>query len=140
MPKKIVVASGYFQPIHVGHIGYLSRAKSLGDFLIVIVNNDEQARMKHGYSFMPCNERIEIVRALECVDMVVESIDTDRTVCKTLEMLHPHIFTNGGDQTNDTIPEIDICEKMGIELVDGLGAKVQSSRWLIRKVKDSEYT
>ncbi len=139
MPKKIVVASGYFQPIHVGHIGYLSRAKSLGDFLIVIVNNDEQARMKHGYSFMPCNERIEIVRALECVDMVVESIDTDRTVCKTLEMLHPHIFTNGGDQTNDTIPEIDICEKMGIELVDGLGAKVQSSRWLIRKVKDSEY-
>ncbi len=139
MPRKIVVASGYLSPLHSGHITYLSKAKSLGDFLIVVVNNDKQAELKHGYSFMPCSERIEVVRALECVDMVVESIDEDRTVCKTLRMLHPHVFTNGGDQTNETIPEAKICNEMGIEMIDGLGDKVQSSRWLIEKVRESEY-
>ena len=107
--------------------------------MIVIVNNDKQAELKHGYSFMPCSERIQVVRALECVDMVVESIDEDRTVCKTLKMLHPHVFTNGGDQTNANIPEAEICKEMGIELVDGLGDKIQSSRWLIQKVRESSY-
>jgi cytidyltransferase-like protein len=139
MPKKIVVASGFLSPLHRGHITYLSKSKELGDFLIVIVNNDKQARLKHGYSFMPCSERIEVVRALECVDMVVESIDEDRTVCKTLRMLHPHVFTNGGDQTNETIPEAATCKEMGIEMIDGLGEKVQSSRWLIKKVIESDY-
>ena len=105
--KKIVVASGYFSPLHKGHIEYLTKSKELGDFLVVIVNNDKQSIMKHNYSFMTCEERIEVIRALSCVDMVVESIDTDRSVCNTLKMLHPHIFTNGGDQTNESIPESD---------------------------------
>lgn len=134
MSKKIVVASGYFNPLHKGHIEYLNKAKELGDLLIVIVNNDNQAIMKHGKTFMKCAERVAIVRELKCVDIALESVDQDRTVCKTLKMLHPHFFVNGGDQNNDTIPEVDICKVMGIQLVDGLGDKIQSSSWLLNGV------
>lgn len=135
MTKKIVVASGYFDVLHVGHIEYLERSKALGDQLIVIVNNDTQAILKKGKPFMPCAERIKIIRSLKCVDFAIESIDTDRTVCKTLAILHPHIFTNGGDQNNNTIPERVICEELEIQLTDGLGDKIQSSSWLINGVK-----
>ena len=130
---KIVVASGYFDPIHVGHIEYLKRSKQLGNKLIVIVNNDHQAKLKKGKSFMPCNERVKVVRELECVDFAIEAVDKDRTVCESIRILHPDIFTNGGDQNNDTIPEKKICEKYNIKLVDGLGDKIQSSSWLIKK-------
>lgn len=128
----IVVASGYFDPLHVGHIEYLKKSADLGDKLIVIVNNDRQAALKKGKAFMPCAERVKVVRELECVDMAIESCDEDRTVCKTLSILHPHIFTNGGDQTNETIPEREVCERLGIQLVDSLGDKIQSSSWLIK--------
>ena len=97
----------------------------------MIVNNDKQAKLKKGKAFMPCPERVKVVRELTNVDIAIESCDEDRTVCKTLALLHPHIFTNGGDQTNDTIPEREICEKMGIQMIDGLGAKIQSSSLLI---------
>ena len=69
------------------------------------------------------------------MDFAVLSIDNDKTVCKTLESIRPHIFTNGGDQTNDIIPEKEICDKLNIELVDGLGGKIQSSSWLLAKNK-----
>ena len=82
---------------------------------------------------MPEEERLKIVRSLECVDAAILAVDEDRTVCKTLKLIHPHIFTNGGDQTNDKIPEKDVCMEMGTELVDGLGDKIQSSSWLIAK-------
>jgi nicotinamidase/pyrazinamidase len=133
MSKKIVVASGYFDPMHAGHIEYLQQSKDLGDTLIVIVNNDRQATLKKGKSFMPCAERVKMVRALECVDAAIESIDEDRTVCRTLGILHPHIFTNGGDQFNDNIPEAKVCRELGIDLVDSLGNKIQSSSWLVRQ-------
>ncbi len=133
--KKIVVASGYFSPIHSGHIEYLQKSKDLGDILIVIVNNDRQEILKKGKIFMKAAERVRVVRALECVDVAIESMDEDRTVCKTLAALHPHIFTNGGDQFNDTIPERVTCEKYGIKLVDGLGNKIQSSSGLIENAK-----
>ena len=112
-------------------IEYLNKSASLGNKLIVIVNNDKQAKLKKGKAFMPCSERVKVVRELTNVDIAIESCDEDRTVCKTLALLHPHIFTNGGDQTNDTIPEREICEKMGIQMIDGLGAKIQSSSLLI---------
>lgn len=133
MSETIVCASGYFNPIHYGHIEYLEKSKQLGDKLIVIVNNDKQSHLKKGSSFMPEEERLKIVRSLRCVDAAVLSVDEDRTVCKTLSHLHPDIFTNGGDQNNDTIPERDICEKMGAKLVDNLGDKIQSSSWLLAK-------
>ena len=84
---------------------------------------------------MPENERLKIIRSLRIVDMAVLSIDEDRTVCKTLESVRPDIFTNGGDQSNDIIPEKDICEKLGIKLVDGMGNKIQSSSWLLEKAQ-----
>lgn len=132
--SKIVCVSGYFDPIHVGHLEYFRKSKVLGDKLLVIVNNDEQAILKKGKPFMPVNERIELIKEFKCVDIVVKSIDTDRTVCKTLEVLEPKpdYFCNGGDQFNNIIPEAEICKKRNITLIDGLGDKIQSSSWLIK--------
>tara|TARA_B100000424_G_scaffold270005_1_gene268288 strand:- start:2621 stop:2965 length:345 start_codon:yes stop_codon:yes gene_type:complete len=109
-------------------------SKKIGDKLMVIVNNDTQAILKKGKPFMPVDERIKIIKELRCVDIVVKSIDNDRTVCKTLETIEPkpHYFCNGGDQNNNTIPETEICNKRGIELRDEFGEKIQSSSWLIR--------
>lgn len=134
MDNKIVLVSGYFDPLHVGHIEYFKLSKKLGHELMVIVNNDEQAALKKGKSFMPFEERLKIIEELKCVDYVVPSIDTSRSVVETIAQLEPkpHYFCNGGDQFNDIIPEADICEKRGIQLVDGLGGKVQSSSWLIK--------
>lgn len=134
MPKKIVVASGYFDPLHWGHVEYLQRSRELGDKLIVIVNNDQQTISKKGFCCMPASQRVKLLRELECVDTAIESIDDDRTVCKTLAALHPDIFANGGDQNNNSIPEAEICNKLNIKMVDGLGDKIQSSRWLIENL------
>jgi cytidyltransferase-like protein len=137
--KKIVVASGYFNPLHVGHVEYLEKSKEIGGdncVLVVIVNNDNQTRLKKGKVLISAKDRIKVVRAMECVDLVVESIDEDRTVCKTLAALHPDIFTNGGDQSNDSIPEAEVCKRLGIEMIDGLGAKVESSSDIVRRAKE----
>lgn len=136
MPIAVCV-SGYFDPLHVGHIEYMRRAKLKGDMLVVIVNNDKQAELKKGRAFMPVEERAQILQSLRLVDQVYVSFDEDRTVCKTLEMVHPDVFCNGGDQNNDSIPEAEICKKLGIELVDGLGEKVQSSSWLLAAAKET---
>ena len=138
MNPIIVAASGYFDPLHIGHIEYLELAKKLGDRLIVIVNNDAQAALKKGKSFMPLKERMEIVKALRCVDEVIASIDKDKTVCKTLEALKPDIFAKGGDRTADEIPESSVCKELEIKIVDGLGAKIQSSSDLVSKAKQSK--
>lgn len=136
MAQRIVCVSGYFNPLHAGHIEYFEKSKALGDKLIVIVNNDKQSFLKKGSSFMPENERLTIIRSLRIVDFAILSIDEDRTVCKTLESVRPHIFSNGGDQTNDSIPEGPVCEKLGIQMIDGLGDKIQSSSWLLAKNKN----
>lgn len=129
--QKVVVCSGYFDPLHYGHVEYLERSKALGDTLVVIVNNDAQAAQKKGRAFMPCAERVKVVRALRCVDAVIESVDQDRSVCQTLAMLHPSVFANGGDRAQGNVPETAVCERMGIQMVDGLGDKIQSSSHLI---------
>jgi cytidyltransferase-like protein len=136
MAQRIVCVSGYFNPLHAGHIEYFEKSKALGDKLIVIVNNDKQSFLKKGSSFMPENERLTIIRSLRIVDFAILSIDEDRTVCKTLESVRPHVFSNGGDQTNDSIPEGPVCEKLGIQMIDGLGDKIQSSSWLLAKNKN----
>ena len=127
MSKKTVAVSGYFDPIHVGHIEYLELAKKIGDYLIVIVNNDFQASLKKGKSFMNENDRVEIVSALKCVDEVFLSIDKDSSVCKSLEHLKPDIFANGGDRKLDEIPETSVMKKYNIKMFDGLGKKIRSS-------------
>lgn len=129
-----VVASGYFDPIHSGHIEYLEKARVMGDRLIVIINNDRQAILKKGYEFMPFKQRIEIVKAIRYVDEVFPSIDEDSTVCKSLEAVRPDIFAKGGDRFNYEIPEADICRKLGIMIFSGLGEKIQSSSHLVRNL------
>ena len=124
---KVVAVSGYFDPIHVGHLEYLKMAKSLGDKLVVIINSDYQAGLKKGKSFMPEQDRLEIVQALRCVDEVFLSIDKDKSVCKSLEYLKPDIFANGGDRSLEEIPETAVMKKYNIEMVDGLGEKIRSS-------------
>ena len=123
----VVAVSGYFDPIHVGHLKYLKLAKQLGDKLIVIVNNDKQTILKKGKSFMNEKDRMEIVSALQCVDEVFLSIDDDKSVCKSLEFLKPSIFANGGDRSLSEIPETAIIDKYSIKMVDGLGNKIRSS-------------
>ena len=95
----VVAVSGYFDPIHVGHLELLKLARQLGDKLVVIVNNDQQAVLKKGKSFMNEKDRMEIVSALQSVDEVFLSIDNDKSVCKSLEFLKPNIFANGGDRS-----------------------------------------
>ena len=125
--NKIVTVSGYFDPLHVGHLEYFEYAKKLGNYLVVIVNNDHQCQLKKGKSFMPENDRVKIVKAIKGVDEVVLSLDDDRTVCETLAFIRPDIFANGGDRHNQEIPEAKVCRKYNIELVDGLGNKIRSS-------------
>ena len=125
--KIRVAVSGYFDPIHVGHLEYLKMAKELGDSLVVIVNNNHQCELKKGKPFMDQNDRLEIVKALRFVDEVFLSIDKDRTVCKSLEAVRPNIFANGGDRATSEVPETPICKKYNIKMVDGLGDKIRSS-------------
>lgn len=124
---KRVAISGYFDPIHIGHLEYIKMARELGDYLIVIVNNDKQAVLKKGKSFMCEDDRLMISSQIKGVDEAIMSIDDDKTVCKTLDLLKPDIFANGGDRSNEEIPEYKICKENGTEVVDGLGDKIRSS-------------
>tara|TARA_R100000541_G_scaffold34961_1_gene43318 strand:+ start:139 stop:573 length:435 start_codon:yes stop_codon:yes gene_type:complete len=143
--KKVVVVSGYFNPIHKGHIELFNKAKTHGDKLWVIVNNDIQRELKDSKKFMNEDERLLIVSNLKMVDFSIISVDEDRTVNETLRALYIKsissdpkqrlIFANGGDQTNESIPESQICDRLNIEMIDGLGNKIQSSSWLINDDK-----
>jgi len=81
---------------------------------------------------------MRIVSAIRGVDEVVKSIDTDRTICRTLEMVKPDIFANGGDRHNQEIPEAEVCRQYGIEIIDGLGDKIRSSSDLVARSKEDK--
>ena len=136
--KKLIIVSGYFNPLHKGHLDLFEKAKEVGDLLCVIVNNDIQRELKGSKFFQDQDERIQIIRALSIVDMAWISVDKDLTQNETLKVMVDNFygsmklaFANGGDQTNETIPEADICRTFDIELIDGLGDKIQSSSWLL---------
>ena len=142
---RIVVVSGYFNPLHVGHLDYLESAKKLGDFLIVIVNNDDQVKIKGSTPFMSLEDRIRIVKSLDCVSQAIPSVDEDSSVVQTLNILHTKyslewdfdemIFAYGGDRKADYIPEYELCEKRGIKMAFNVGGgKTQSSSILLNKV------
>ena len=140
MKPRAIIVSGYFNPIHKGHIEYFLNAKANGDKLFVIVNSDFQRALKCSKEFQDENERVFIVENLRMVDKCFLSIDIDRTVAESIKLIFNQFgneyqlaFANGGDQNNDTIPERSICEELGIELIDGLGGKIQSSSWLLKK-------
>ena len=139
--QKAIIVSGYFNPIHKGHLEYFNNAKAMADQLFVIVNNDNQRELKGSKEFQDENERMIIVSNIKAVDKAILSIDTDRTVCATIKMIAEQFgnkfelgFANGGDQNNDTIPERSVCKEMNVTLIDGLGDKIQSSSWLLKKL------
>ena len=136
--NKIVITSGYFNPVHKGHLELFYNAKEVGD-VWVIVNNDHQRKLKGSKEFMLEDERLEIITALKVVDIALLSMDKDKTQCATLKYIgenygdtHQLYFANGGDRFLDEIPEAQICKEMGITLIDGLGDKIQSSSWLLK--------
>lgn len=138
--KKLVIVSGYFNPLHKGHLELFHRAKGYGHKLFAIVNSDHQRELKGSKEFQDEMERLMIIRNLRVVDYSMISIDKDKTQCATLKYLsdiyggeYRLAFANGGDQTNDTIPETYVCIDNEIELIDGLGNKIQSSSWLLNK-------
>ncbi len=137
MPQPtVVVVSGYFNPLHIGHLRMLEAARALGDEVVVIVNNDRQQLLKKGKIILPEDERCEIVRAIRHVDEVVLAADDDPTVRATLEQLAAAyagkriIFANGGDrESSKVVPETEVCQAHGIEMIFDLGGseKIQSS-------------
>ena len=136
----MVIVSGYFNPLHKGHLELFHRAKGHGHKLFVIVNSDYQRELKGSKEFQSELERLMIIRNLRVVDNSMISIDRDKTQCATLKYLADVLggeyrlaFSNGGDQSNDTIPETQVCIDNEIELIDGLGEKIQSSSWLLNK-------
>ena len=147
--KKVVMVSGGFDPVHIGHVRMFNEAKKLGDELVVYINNDNWLRVKKGYVFMPDQERKEIIGAFESVDKVIISNHKkntkDMSVCMGLIKIKPHIFANGGDRDEKDAddPESSLCKerqihkKLGIKMVYnvGHGGKVRSSSDLVKKAQ-----
>jgi len=136
---KCVVVSGGFDPLHIGHVQLLKRAKELGTYLIVLLNSDEWLVKKKGYNFQDFIQRWAILRSVRWVDEVLPASDSDGTVTKSITSLYQekkiHIFANGGNRKEENTPEIDLCKSLGIEIIFGLGKKIESSSNLVNRIK-----
>ena len=146
---RVVLVSGYFNPLHTGHLDYIEGAKSLGELLVVIVNNDEQVKVKGATEFIKQADRLRIVGAIKHVDSAIISIDSDSTICETIKELWSKystdpffegmIFCNGGDRKEENTPETSICKELGIRCVYNVGGeKTESSSSLLNKIKTSK--
>lgn len=142
---KIVIVSGYFNPLHGGHIDMIEAAAAMGDKLIVIVNNDKQQLLKKGKIILDESNRLRLMRALKDVDQVMLSIDEDPTQIKSLEMVagqYPGdelIFANGGDRNSTAaIPETEVCEKYNIEMRFDAGEGKPDSSTRINRATGNE--
>lgn len=126
MNSHIGIVSGYFNPLHAGHIHYINTAKKECDFLVAIVNNDLQVELKGSKKFMDEDHRVFIVSNLKSIDTVVKSIDNDKTVSETLkfvrflfpEKYHRFTFFNSGDRdpTKTDKKEEYLCQELGIDI------------------------
>ena len=130
---KRVIVSGFFNPLHGGHLDMIETAAGLGDNLIVIVNNDKQQLLKKGKIILDQDNRVRLIKALDAVDEVVLAVDEDPPVIETLKLLREHypkdelIFANGGDRVSDKVtPEAAICKELGIEMVYGVGGSTKA--------------
>lgn len=142
MVHKVVMVSGGFDPVHIGHVRMFKEAKKLGDELVVYINNDNWLKLKKGYVFMPEHERKEIIESFAMVDRVILSNHkketADISVAEGLRSIRPHIFAKGGDRHCGNLPTAEtlVCNEIGCVIINdvGLGGKVQSSSELVKKV------
>lgn len=150
MKKKIIIVSGFFNPIHGGHLSHIKEAKKLGDELWVIVDNDKQQMLKKGKIILDEKERMAIVNELRCVDRVVLAKDEDISVAKSLKFVAEQnpdceiALAKGGDRNFDNLPraEQEVCQKYHIKVISGVGAdKINSSSRITElldgKIKES---
>lgn len=133
--KKLVMVSGGFDPVHVGHLEMFEEAKKLGDELLVVLNCDSWLIRKKGKKFMSAKDRARIVSAFSCVDKVFV-LETDKDdVSEAIEKFRPRIFANGGDRKAEKdIPEAAVCRKLGVKMVFNVGrsGKIRSSSELLK--------
>ena len=135
---KYILLSGGFDPLHYGHVRMIQEAAIFGQ-VIVAVNSDEWLIRKKGYVFMPLQERMNILWHIIGVYSVVRASDDDDSVCETIKLLKPEIFGNGGDRKSDNVPEVALCEELGIKLAWNLGGeKSQSSSELVKNAQDKQ--
>jgi glycerol-3-phosphate cytidylyltransferase/D-beta-D-heptose 7-phosphate kinase/D-beta-D-heptose 1-phosphate adenosyltransferase len=142
---KVVIVSGYFNPLHGGHLDMIEAARVMGDKLVVVVNNDQQQLAKKGKIILDEKNRLRLIRALKNVDQVVLSIDKDLAIIKTLEMIakqYPDdelVFANGGDRDSEkAIPEADVCRRYDIEMRFDAGAGKPDSSTRINQATGHE--
>jgi len=137
MRRKIVMVSGGFDPVHVGHVRMIREAAEWGQ-VIVVINSDEWLKRKKGYVFMPWDQRAEIIGNIKGVSMVTNVDDSDGTVCSALRRHSPTAFANGGDRKKNNTPEMKVCDELGIQMLWGIGGtdKPQSSSWLVNKAME----
>lgn len=136
--KRVVMVSGGFDPVHIGHLQMFEEAKKLGDKLVVVLNCDNWLIRKKGKYFMNQEERSGLIRGFSCVDDVF-ILESDRNdVGEAIEKIRPQIFANGGDRKDEAdIPEAKICKALNVEMVFNVGGgKVQSSSWLLEKYNE----
>ena len=132
---KIVILSGFFNPLHGGHLDMIEEGAVMGDKLVVIVNNDVQQKLKKGKIILDEKNRLRLISALKYVDDAVLSIDQDPTVVETIRIIareHQNdqlIFANGGDRSSaKVVPETGVCEEFGIKMVYGVGSQEVEKR------------
>ena len=137
-PYDTVVVSGGFDPVHIGHVRMILAAAEYGD-VIVVANSDSWLYRKKGFVFMPWEQRKEILEALKGVVRVEWVDDHDETVCEALRRLKPTYFANGGDRKSNNVPEVQVCEELGIEMIWNVGGdKIESSSDLVNKRRQKE--
>ena len=146
---RVGIISGYFNPIHTGHLDYIEGAKQRCDLLYVIVNSDRQVDIKGSKQFMDEGSRLRIVRSLTYVNKAMISIDEDSTVCRSIKAIHKQycddpfltdiFFMNGGDRSQGTVPETEVCEELDIKMIYNVGGiKTESSSTLLQKVANEK--
>jgi glycerol-3-phosphate cytidylyltransferase/D-beta-D-heptose 7-phosphate kinase/D-beta-D-heptose 1-phosphate adenosyltransferase len=146
--RRASIVSGYFNPLHIGHLRMMEAARSLTGHLVVIVNNDAQQMLKKGRIILPLQDRLEIVRALRVTDDAVASVDDDPTVKRTLRAIRERypdtelVFANGGNDRSNTaeISESEVCTELGIGLCFGVGGeeKADSSTRIIAALTEDQ--
>src|SRR5262249_52377156 len=134
--RKVVLANGCFDILHVGHIRYLQEARTLGDVLVVAVNSDKSMRLikDAGRPILSEDERVALVSALRCVDFVILFDDPD--VAHILDVLQPAIHAKGTDYTEQTVPERDNVQAYGGAVRITGDPKDHSTKDIIQRIVD----